>query len=120
MKVSVALAATAVVAVLAAPAGARRMPAAPALRIAKARPFVVAGVRFQPGERVTVTLVMHESHVRSALVERDGSFAVDFGSVTFARCAGFAVVARGSSGDRALLAPPRPMCALVRPGRAAG
>jgi hypothetical protein len=83
---------------------------APTLRVVKATPFVVAGAHFRAHERVTVTLVTSTTRVRRVTSDRVGSFQADFGDVTFGRCAGFSLSARGAAGDVAVAKIPRPGC----------
>jgi hypothetical protein len=83
---------------------------APALKLVRAKPLTIQGVRFVPGERVTVTLTkLRVRRTRRAAATAAGRFVVRF-DVPLSRC-GATVRAVGSQGSRATLKrPPLPGC----------
>ncbi len=80
---------------------------APALRRISTAPFQVAGVRFEPAERVTVRLTVDGSRfTRIVRSTRAGTFRAVFKTVFVPRCTTWTVVARGDLGSRATLRQP--------------
>ena len=77
-------------------------------------PFTVAGTRFKPAERVTVTL--DRTWVRHVTAATTGAFTVVFRGVEIDRCDGFSATAAGSKGSRAALRVHPLACASVNPG----
>lgn len=81
------------------------------LRIVSARPLVVAGSGFKPGERVRV--VVRHGDRRWTKYVRVGSaraFSLPFGTLPVSRC-GLVAQAFGSLGSRAATKPAEPACA---------
>jgi hypothetical protein len=107
-----ALVATAAAVALASPAAAVRP--APVLRLAQARPLLIAGSHFAPRERVTVTVHARQPFLRRVITRADGSFSVSFGTAAAAPCGALMADAVGAVGDRASLRIPRQAC-LVPP-----
>ncbi|HEY7603852.1 MAG TPA: hypothetical protein VH760_06280 [Gaiellaceae bacterium] len=82
---------------------------APTIKLMHARPLLVVGQHFQPGEHVTVIARGMRTTSRKVIASH-GSFSVALEGVAAARCLGLRVVAIGSLGSRAALALPRPLC----------
>jgi hypothetical protein len=75
--------------------------------------LTVRGRHFQPSERVRVVLNVARRQVRHARASSRGTFRVTFRHVPAGPCDGYAIVAAGSGGSRAMLARMHPDC-LVR------
>ena len=69
--------------------------------------LVVVGEGFPPGERVMV-LVKTIGGVRRAVVDQDGAFRVEVGSLPSAAASGLWITATAAGGSRATLVVPRP------------
>src|SRR3954447_26656754 len=87
--------------------------ARPLLRIVRATPFVVQGLGFKPGERVTLKGMANITPVSRLLRSTaTGTFTVSLGDVHYAGCsAGAFLKATGSRGSVAVLRIPARMCA---------
>jgi len=94
------IAAIALAAAVAAPAGATT--SKPQLRVDASSPLRIQGLGFRPGEHVTVALVAPVHRVRRASATGRGTFVVDFG-ITRDRCSGLFIRAIGASGDHAVV-----------------
>jgi hypothetical protein len=75
----------------------------PGLRVVDRDPLVLAGRRFEPRERVRLTVVSGgERHALKVRATPDGKFVARFAAVRLDRCSGsLAVSAVGSAGSRA-------------------
>jgi hypothetical protein len=73
----------------------------------------VTGRHFHARERVRVVLNVARQRVRHARASRRGTFTVTYRGVPAGPCDGYAVVATGSGGSRAMLARMHPDC-IVR------
>jgi hypothetical protein len=81
------------------------------LRVVDMSPFTVHGWRFQPGERVVVS-VSGTAAKRSATVTATsaGTFTRRFPALRLGECDIYRVRAVGSKGSKAFLTPPPPSC----------
>ena len=75
--------------------------------------LTVSGRHFRANERVRVVLNISRRQVRHATASRRGTFRVTFRGVPAGPCDGYAVIAVGKRGSRAMLAHMHPDC-LVR------
>jgi hypothetical protein len=73
----------------------------PHLRVVDAHPLTLKGAHFPAHERVRLTATATETETRTVRTKRDGSFTVQFDSVSVGRCSALAVQAVGARGDRA-------------------
>jgi hypothetical protein len=90
-------------------------PRAPLLRIPATEPLTVRGLYFHPGERVTVTVLLHQQVSVNAPVHRmkaspTGAFLTRFTAVVVGDCDLYVVRAVGNMGSRAAYKQPRPVC----------
>jgi hypothetical protein len=92
--------------------------ASPALRVSHASigfgsldPITIRGRRFQPGERVRITVHVGQQVARKTVGASRGTFTVTFGSLSPDRCSSTFAVARGNEGSRASVKRPLPACA---------
>jgi hypothetical protein len=69
--------------------------------------LVIVGEGFPPGERITV-LVKTIGGARRAVVDQDGAFRIDVGSLPSAAAGGLWITATAEGGCRATLVVPRP------------
>jgi hypothetical protein len=97
----------------------------PALQLVDRSPFVVRGMHFKTGERVTVILFAKREHTLRLGANGAGSFTANFGEVEIERCEGFRLRAVGSLGSRVVLKPFAPACLpdhapVFAPGRSPG
>jgi hypothetical protein len=86
----------------------------PALSVKGRHTLTVTGRHFVAGERIRVVLnpARHDA-VKHTRASRRGTFTVTYRDVPAGRCDGYAIVATGSGGSRAMLARMHPDC-LVR------
>jgi hypothetical protein len=93
--------------------GADRAPeqrsAKPQLLVAELYPLTVRGVRFKPGERVTVSVDGGRRGAKSMRAGDRGGFTARF-FVTIPRCETVTIRAVGGRGSRAVTQVPRPDC----------
>jgi len=74
----------------------------PRLAVSDMTPFVVRGIHFRAGERVSIVTYARVRSVRIATASAAGAFTVRY-RFSLDRCSAFAVSARGSRGSRASL-----------------
>jgi hypothetical protein len=75
--------------------------------------LTVSGRHFQGAERVRVVLNVTRRQVKHATASSRGTFRVTFHDVPVGPCDGYAIIAVGDGGSRAMLARMHPDC-LVR------
>jgi hypothetical protein len=75
--------------------------------------LAVSGRHFRAGEKVRVVLNIARSRVRHATASGRGTFRVTFWNVPVGPCDGYAIIATGDGGSRAMLSRMHPDC-LVR------
>jgi hypothetical protein len=61
---------------------------------------IVTGSRFQPGERLTVTLVADGTRTRPATATSRGSFQANFGALPLSNCSAYTLKITGSKGSK--------------------
>lgn len=81
----------------------------PALLVGPLSPLRVRGVRFQPKERIRITLDGGKRGAATVVATRTGAFTVAF-QLRLAQCRTVTVRAVGSNGSRAVRQVPRPNC----------
>jgi hypothetical protein len=72
-------------------------------------PLTVRGIRFEPWERVTVTLDGGKRGTARVVANRLGGFRAEF-KLTLRRCQTVTIRATGSRGSKAVRQVPRPNC----------
>lgn len=76
----------------------------PVLRLVDRSPLTVAGTSFEPREQVQLTVfVDDETTSRSVRAGSRGGFSVRFSALSVGRCDELRIVARGATGNRAVL-----------------
>lgn len=81
----------------------------PGLRVSDLDPFTVQGFRFEPSERVGLTVTTRRRFVRTIDASVKGAFRVVF-RLHLGHCASYAVRAIGSAGSRAAVKNPPQEC----------
>jgi hypothetical protein len=61
---------------------------------------IVIGSHFQPGERLTVTLVADGTRTRPATATSKGSFQANFGALPLSNCSAYTLKITGSKGSK--------------------
>jgi hypothetical protein len=61
---------------------------------------IVIGSHFQPGERLTVTLVADGTRTRPATASSKGLFQANFGALPLSNCSGYTLKITGSKGSK--------------------
>ncbi|MFL5926179.1 MAG: hypothetical protein ACJ77E_04510 [Gaiellaceae bacterium] len=61
---------------------------------------IVIGSHFQPGERLTVTLVADGTRTKPATVNAKGSFQASFGALALSNCSAYTLKITGSKGSK--------------------
>lgn len=87
----------------------------PSLRVTSLSPFTVAGARFQPSERVQLSLGASNSIVVRVRASARGIFTTRFQGAKVQRCDGYLVRATGSKGSTATARARPLMCPSINP-----
>jgi hypothetical protein len=61
---------------------------------------IVTGTHFQPGERLTVTLIADGTRTRPATANAKGSFTANFGALPLSNCSAYTLKITGSKGSK--------------------
>jgi hypothetical protein len=85
----------------------------PVLSAKGSHTLTVTGRHFKAGETVRVVLNIAQRKVKHARASGRGTFSVTYHDVPLGPCDGYAIIAVGDGGSRAMLARMRPDC-LVR------
>ena len=93
-----------------APAAGSTTASTASLRVVDTSPFTVHGWRFQPNERVLVTVAAKETRSRTISAGPSGTFTVRFVSLRLGECDLYRVRAVGDEGSQAVLKPAPPQC----------
>jgi hypothetical protein len=83
--------------------------AQPTMVVGPLSPLTVRGIRFEPWERVTVTLDGGKRGTARVVANRLGGFRAEF-KLTLRRCQTVTIRATGSRGSKAVRQVPRPNC----------
>jgi len=82
----------------------------PTVRVADTSPFMVRGSRFEPAERVKVTVFAKTTAVKTTQASSVGSFVVRFRGIDLGYCPAYSVSAVGNKGSRAAIKRRAPEC----------